>query len=382
MRILHFQKASGIGGSERHLLLLLPALAAAGAEVRIAVATSGEGTRFVQAMRDAGVECVAAPAGPDVNPLLTRWAATQARRFDADVLHTHLIHADLHGQPAALLAGAAGVSSMHGTPAFLRRPPMRQIAAAVGRLPRRTIAISRGVASFIDDLGLRPPGTVRVVQYGLDATRWHAPGDARQLARERYGFDDGDVVVAITARLIAGKGHDLLLDAVRLALPRAPRLRLLIAGNGPTAGEVERAAASLPAGTVHLTGFLDDVRPVVWAADVLAFPTDPRLGEGFGLAALEAAAAGRPVVVTAVGGLAEVVPDGVTGRVVAPRRPDDFAGALVDLANDSPLREAMGARAGVRAARDFGVEAMVDRTLEVYEEAVTLARRPRAALSC
>ncbi len=372
MRILHLQKATGIGGSERHLLMLLPGLARAGVEVRMAVAVAGDGERFAAEMRERGVETHTVAAGPDVNPRLVAWTRRQIRDYKPDLLHTHLIHADLHGQLAARLARIPAVSSVHGTPAFLRRGPVAVAGRAVGRMPRLTIAISEHVKRFLESGGLRRRGTVRVVYYGLDAGGWAPTAEGRAEARARFGLAPGDVALAMTARLIPGKGHEALIDAAAEAGRRVPELRLVIAGDGPLRADLERLAAErLPEGAARFIGFVDDVRPVVWAADALVFPTTPELSEGFGLAALEAMAAERPVVATEVGALPEVVADRETGLVVPPGDTHALAEALVELAGQPELRAAMGQSGLRRATSLFGVETMVDRTVSVYRDALS-----------
>ena len=373
MRVLHVQKAAGIGGSERHLLMLLPALREAGVEVRACVAVTGDGRRFADELRARDIDVREADAGPDLNPRLVRWLTQQAREFQPAILHTHLIHADLHGQIAARLAHVPSVSSVHGTLAALRRPPYRSVGRAIGRVTPLTIAISVHVQRFLESLRLRTAGSVRVVHYGLDPHGWPATPAERQSARATFELEDDDVAVAITARLIPGKGHDLLLDALGDALRSEPRLRLLVAGDGPTRTELGRQARALPAGAVRFLDFMPDVRPLVQACDVLAFPTAPELGEGFGLAALEAMAAERPVVATAVGALPEVVAHGQTGIVVPPGDRGQLADALVRLARDPGLRARLGAAGRERARTEFSIGRMIGRTLAVYEEALPRA---------
>ena len=111
-----------------------------------------------------------------------------------------------------------------------------------------------------------------------------------------------------------------------------------------------------------------DIRRFMGACDVLAFPTQPELSEGFGLAALEAMAAARPVIATRVGSLPEVVSDEATGLLIAPGSAEELARALIRLAHDARLRQEMGERARNRAREEFSLEAMVERTLAVYDE--------------
>ena len=121
---------------------------------------------------------------------------------------------------------------------------------------------------------------------------------------------------------------------------------------------------------MRFTGYVADMRAFMNACDVLAFPTEPSLGEGFGLAALEAMAAGRSVVATRVGSLPEVVDAGRTGLLVGPGAVEELEGALVELAENAPLRSEMGARAQQRARSVFSVEAMIERTVAVYDRAL------------
>jgi glycosyltransferase involved in cell wall biosynthesis len=366
MRVLHVQKAKGIGGSERHLLSLLPALAAAGVDVRMCVAAAGRAGDFTERLRELGVPFAVLRAGPHVNPLLVTELRREIRGFRPDLVHTHLIHADLHGQLAARLAGVVGVSSVHGTHGFYRREPYRTAARIAGRSARLTIAISEHVRRFIEDLRLSREGAVRVIPYGIDASGWVASDSERASARAALGLDACDIAVGVASRLVPHKGHSFLLRGYAQASRRAPRLRLLVAGDGPLRADLEREARGLE--RVHFLGFVPDIRSFLHACDVLAFPTQPEFGEGFGLAALEAMAASCPVVATAVASVPEVVSAEETGILVDPGSVEELAAALVRLGEDATLRRAMGKRGHERACTRFTLEAMVERTIAAYEE--------------
>jgi glycosyltransferase involved in cell wall biosynthesis len=370
LRVLHVQKVGGMGGSEQHLLTLLPALREAGLDARMLVLGTAEYSRFTEPLRAAGVPTVVVPAGPDVNPRVIVALLRAIRGFAPDLVHTHLIHADLQGQVATGLAGVRRVSSVHGTPAFYHREPYRTAARQAGRFTRVTIAISHHVREFLQRVRITRADRIEVVPYGIDASRWPLPAAERERARSALGLAERDVAVGIAARLIPGKGHSLLLEAYRAAAPRCPRLRLVVAGDGPLRERLEREADQ----TVRFTGYLSDMRGFMNACDVLAFPTEPALGEGFGLAALEAMASARPVVATRVASLPEVVSARQTGILVRPGAADELASALVELTEDERLRHELGARAHQRARAVFSVEAMVERTVAVYERALNAPR--------
>lgn len=369
MRVLHVQRVSGIGGSERHLLSLLPALMARGIDARMHVLATGDAHRFVDALVAAGVPVTTARAGPDVNPGALARVVREIRQARPDVVHTHLLHGDSLGQPAARLCSVAGVSSFHACPPFYDRQPYRAVARAVGRMPARVIAISRHLGRYLVDRGLTPADRVRVVHYGMDATGWRLPEADRDHERDRLGLAPADVAVGVSSRLVPEKGHADLIDAMATASAREPRLRLLVAGDGPLRATLEgRAAAALPPGSYRFLGFVDDIRAFMNACDLFAFPTTPGFGEGFGLAALEASAVGLPIVATAVGPIPEVVADGESGRLVPPRDPEALAEAMAALAADAGLRRRLGEGAARRAREVFGLDRMVDATVAVYGE--------------
>ena len=368
---MHVQKTTGISGSERHLLSLLPALASRGVEVVMVVLAAGESQRFVEAMLSAGVEAVSIPAGPDVNPMAGWQLLAEIRRRRPNLVHTHLIHADLHGQAAARFAGVGGISTVHSTHKFYGRQPYRSLAALAYRNTRATVAISKHVADMLCSLKLATPGRVRVVPYGLDSGLFVSNEQERKEARAHFGVDDSVTTVGMASRLIANKGHEFLIEGMAAAQARGVPLQLLVAGDGPLRSDLERLAADrLVPGTWKFVGFVADVRRFLAASDIGAFLTQPALSEGFGLAALETMAAGIPVVVTDMGPLPELVEDGNTGFVVPPTSVDALSTALVTLACDHGRRARLGERAHLRAKEKFGLDRMVSSTVEVYEEAL------------
>jgi glycosyltransferase involved in cell wall biosynthesis len=368
MRVLHVQKVKGLGGSERHLLSLLPALHDAGVEVRMWAATTEDGDQFVGALRERGVDVTSVAAGPHLNPDLARSLWGELHRFRPNLVHTHLLHGDLYGQLVARLGRVPAVSSFHGVHSFFRREPIRSAEQLAGRLANRTIAISEHVRDFLIRSRLRAPESIRVIPYGVDPREWQLTAEERARARARLGLGDEDVAVGIASRLIPGKGHDLLLRAFVLARADVPTLCLLVAGEGPLRGEITQVSQRLDASGIRVLGFVPDIQSFMASCDILAFPTLPKLGEGFGLAALEAMAAGRPVIATRVASLPEIVADGQTGVLVPPNRPLLLATALTRLATNQKFREQLGAAGRCRAFRNFGLDRMIASTLSVYRE--------------
>jgi glycosyltransferase involved in cell wall biosynthesis len=189
--------------------------------------------------------------------------------------------------------------------------------------------------------------------------------------------------------LVARKGHRVLLDAMALARSEgggdeaaqtaAGRLRCFIAGDGPLRRQLaQRIAHHGLACRVTMLGPVTDPSRFLNALDLFVMPS---LNEGLGVAALEAAAAGLPVVASAVGGLPEVVDDGRAGVLVKAADPHALADAIVRLAADSDRRAAMGGEARRRALENWSMQSTARRTLTLYYECLDRKHRGAAALS-
>lgn len=174
-----------------------------------------------------------------------------------------------------------------------------------------------------------------------------------------------DVVIATIGRLSAEKGTRDVLSAFRLLVNDGLPVHLVLAGEGPLRPELEAMASDWKiSDRVTITGAFGDLAPIIRATDIVAHPT---LNDGRSVSVLEAMAWGRPVVGTAVGGVAEIVQDGVTGFLVQPGAIDEMASALKRLVTDAGLRRTQGqaARAAFLAG-GFGPDEMVSGTLAAY----------------
>jgi glycosyltransferase involved in cell wall biosynthesis len=171
-------------------------------------------------------------------------------------------------------------------------------------------------------------------------------------------------VLAMVSAMRSEKGHGVALDALRRLVERLPQVRLIIAGDGPTAAEVARMAAPL-GDAVVLAGYRDDVMEFLDATDVLLHPSRT---EAFPTALLEAMAASVPVVATRVGGIPEIVVHGRTGVLVEPPPlADRFADALLPLLCDADLRRRMGVAGRRRFEEEFTAQLWAARVRAQYD---------------
>jgi glycosyltransferase involved in cell wall biosynthesis len=361
--VLHVGKVTRISGSEAHLLLLLPELRARGWDVRFLLLHEDEpgAWEFAAKLDDAGVpvEGVRLPWAAD--PLALGRVARIVRRHRPVILHTHLVHADFYGLVAGRLAGVPVLASTkHGFNPFRSGRAFAAADRGLGRLLDLHVAISGGLARYLEETEGFPAGSFEVVHYGIVAGPEPPPPPVAPR-------------IAVVGRLIPIKGHDVLLEAVARLAPGLPGLEVEIAGAGPLDAELRARASALGVdGVVRFLGH----RPAGDVMEQAAIVAVPSFGEGFGMVALEAMERGRAVVASDVGGLPEIVVDGVTGVLVPPADPGALASALGALAGDPDRARALGAAGRARVHEAFTQERCTSRTEELYRAVLRRKGRP------
>ena len=355
MRVVHVHRIRGIGGSERHLLTLLPALSQRGIET-VFLGLDDPGWDVEPFYRELGVESVRLPCPRDLDPGLLRHVRRELGRLRPGVVHTHLVHADVYGTLGA--GGVPVVSTKHNDDPF-RRGPFRYVERLLTRRAERVIAISESLRRFcVQQVGL-PGAKVEVVHYGLDdlPAPW---GPSPELALP----EDARVLLCVS-RLTEQKGVDVAVRALTRVREVEPRAVLVVLGEGP-----ERAR--LDGNGVHLPGRVGDVASWYRRAELLVHPAR---WEGFGLALLEAMLAAKPVVATRVSAAPELVADGETGVLVPPDDAPALADAVLSLLADPARAASLGEAGRARARSEFSVARMAVRTAAVYASAKLAARR-------
>lgn len=222
--------------------------------------------------------------------------------------------------------------------------------------------------ALIDNEGL-PESRVEVIYNGVDlkALGHPSPG-ARERIRSEFGWQPDDFVAVLIARLHELKDHQTALRTVDRARHEIPGLRLLLAGDGDERQAIEQTVRELNLEqTVTLAGTRKDVPDLLAAADVFLLSS---ISEGIPLTVIEAMAARRPVVSTAVGGLPEIIEHGVTGFLSPARDVISLSDSLVSLFRDRQLRERMVELASRRAVEKFSLGSMLDRYRDVYRQVI------------
>lgn len=288
-------------------------------------------------------------------------AAARFRRLRPAVVHVALYsRASPYLRLAAHLARVPLVVAQEWGRA--EPPPLsRRLADRLLARGSRFVAVSEHHRAELLAAG-RAPARVATVRSGIEVERF--AGGEREETRRNLGIPDGRPVALVAARLHPMKGHADLFDLLPAVLDRVPGLVVLVAGQGPLAGGLAARAAIQPlAGSVRMLGHREEMADLLAAADLALLPSR---SEGLPSALLEAYAASRPAVATAVGGVPEALADGVEGRLVPPGDGPALRDAIVELALDPGMRRAMGARARMRVVREFTAAAATRRLEAVY----------------
>jgi len=373
MKVLQVIKSLGLGGAERLLV--------DGAKVGPSLGIQHEVVSFlpwkdalIPALKAAGAPVTVLPASSSFGVLAR--AEALARHITvsrADIVHAHLPVASVVARVACRLAGVPCVSTEHNV---LERyhPATRLLTLSSWTLQNHVIACSDEVAASIARHvpASRSNPLVTVVHNGVAVDRFVVDDDARRETRQRLGLADGDALVGTVCVQRTQKALDRWLRVAKVVWQRQPSTRFVLVGDGPLRGQLEAFARELGiADVVHFVGLQPDPVPWLGAMDVWLSTSD---FEGLPLALLEAMAAERAVVATAVGGVSEVVADRFNGRLLKADDEVGLADAVSALVQDRALAHGYGVTARAVVERRFGIRTMQERLRRIYDD-VLAARR-------
>ena len=382
-RLLHIRGTAPLGGDALLIVELGRAARQAGFEVDVLATES----RFRELIREAGLGLVDLDViRREIRPL---WDARGLARLTAflsrsrySIVHTHTSKPGMVGRLAATWTGAPAI--IHTAHLFpFHEQTGRLATAAYVRAERlaarwcdRIVTVSEFHRDWAIRMGIGRPDQVVAIPNGVPVERAR-PERSRQEVRAELGVGDGLLVLS-TGRLAEQKGLEYLIRAAPLVRAEVPSVRFVIAGDGPLEQPLARLVADLGLEeTVRLLGFRADVGDLLAASDLVALPS---LWEGLPVSLLEAMAAGKPVVTTAVGGNREVTNDGEAAVLVPPKDPVRLAGAIRMLATDRSRLDEVGRKGRAVQQERYTLGRMLEAYVHEYERLLR-QRSPRASVS-
>ena len=376
VRVVEILATGTNGGAQEHLYSLLTRLDATWYEASVVALSGGSAVRKLE-RHGFDVTVIGHPDDADAVRALTAHLAL----VRPDVVHTHMYRADVVGTRAVMALAASGhrrpyiVSTVHSSRVRSHedRELIRQLTPEMDQL----IAVSKSIERKIVDEH-RTGAPVRLIYNGVDLQRYDHQAPCTPFG-DQYGIEAGSKIVGVVARLEPEKGHQTLIEAWPHVLREVPDAYLLIVGEGSRRDFLEQwAAAHKVAHRVVFAGRRDDIPAVTAALDVAVLPS---WREAQGLSILEAMALSRPVVASDVGGIPEMVEDGVTGLLVEHDNPVALAAAITRLLKD-PAYAARIAKAGHDLVHErFCIELMVKAIEAIYDEGARAVRLAESAAS-
>jgi glycosyltransferase involved in cell wall biosynthesis len=359
-RLVQLLATGGNGGAQESYTGLLLRLDRSAYEVRALSLSSGSA---VQRLRRLGLMVDVIDETDE--EAAVRELAAYLRRNEIDLVHAHMFRAEVVGTRAAVAAGTPVIMATVHSSRVRSTADIATLAALTPAMDR-LIVPSAAIESKVRSEG-RGAAAFSVIPNGVDLARFTLPAGPCSV-RNEYGIPAEAPLLGVIARLEPEKGHRYLIEAMPAILRSAPDAWLLIVGEGSLSGELASFARSLPAPArdrIVFTGRREDVAAVTAELDVAILPS---LREAQGISILEAMARGRPVVASAVGGIPEVLTDGLDGLLVPPADPAALAAACIRLASSPALRVALGSAGRATVAARFSLDAMVRSIEAVYDE--------------
>jgi glycosyltransferase involved in cell wall biosynthesis len=370
IRVLQVVPQFAVGGGERVAMHLLLNLAPQHFDVMGVCLEGNPGSEMAQRLADARVEVAYLGKRPGFDPRMVGRVLAAVNRFKPDVVHSHnhvlpYLMPTLVGSKHVKVA-VHTVHSLAGYDAIGANRWLNLFAFRhLGVMP---VAIANAVGESVRWVyGVDAP----IVLNGIPIQEYQQNVEVRSQWRSRHGIGAEDIIFANIACLTRVKNHGLLLEAFARITDRLPSARCLIVGSGRLASEIKDKVASLSlGGQVNLLGDRTDVPEILTAADICVLSSDC---EGRPLCVMEAMAAGKPVVATAVGGLPEMVPPEV-GILVPASDIEKLAQAMFKIAVGRDLRLRMGNAARAFAEEHFSVACMTESYEALYKSRLAIGR--------
>jgi sugar transferase (PEP-CTERM/EpsH1 system associated) len=345
-----------VGGLERNVMNQVKQ--ASRLKQRVTIICLERPGELANLVKENGAEVICLNKPPGIKLGLVSKLKNILRELRPEVVHTHQIATLFYGGPAARLAGVpVVVHTEHGQEKYAQQFKTRMLARIGVYFANTFFCLTEDMAGAIRKNSIAPDRKIRVIFNGIDTAQFLQPCDTKAV-RQSLNIPPDAPVIGTCARLTEIKRQDVLIRAFTKVHAQFPAAHLLLVGDGPLRGDLEKLAeAQGLKDVVHFAGYQSPTTPFVQAMSIFALTSR---SEGMPQAAIEASVCGLPVVASKVGGLPELIEDGKTGILFPVGDESALAEALCGLLADPQKARAMGDAARQRAVSKFDIARMAD----------------------
>ncbi|MBO8137774.1 MAG: glycosyltransferase family 4 protein [Desulfotomaculum sp.] len=369
IKVLHLIRPAA-GGMKKHLLDLVRYTDRKQFEVEVAVP---EDCSYKQELRQMEVKILPVSLAGNISPIYD-WRAIwylahYLKKNKIIILHTHGSKAALVGRMAALFAGTPVVLfTVHNSIFYdhwsrWKKKFMAETEKLLAKKTDKIITVSNQLRRQVVEVEKIPEDKVVTIYNGINLREIDSHASKRKLCKS-LGLPPLGRIVGVVARLAPQKGVVYFIKAASLL--KEYRANFVVIGDGPLRNELEIKIKKLGLqDRVFLAGYRSDIFRLLPALDIFVLPS---LTEGLPLTILEAMAAARPVVATKVGGVPELINQGITGLLVEPGNPGELAGAIAELLENPSRAKELGIAGKKIVSENFCIDSMIEATMKLYKE--------------
>jgi len=370
IKVLHLITSLEVGGAQHGMLLGLPRFDSDRYEH--IVCSIMDRMQMAQQFRSAGIEVRTLGLSRKTDVSVALRLRSLLKELRPDVLHTYLLHANVLGRIIGRLTGVPAIIGSERTIGQARR--WGRLATKLTNPLTDAVEVNSeiGGKAIVSDLGV-PSNKVELVRSGLDLAAFSA-STKRADIRSELGLNDNHHLVTFIGRLRPVKGVEYGIKAFAVASVQHQNLRIALAGEGEQLGYLQDLTSQLGISeNVTFLGVRNDLPDLLAATDSVLMPS---LNEGFPRTAIEAMAAGKPVIATRVGGTPEAIIDGETGILVPAKDVEAMAAALSNLVDDTELQTRLGTAGRARAQQNYSLANYLSRLDRLYQQLSGITLQP------
>jgi glycosyltransferase involved in cell wall biosynthesis len=361
LKVIHMVEDLEVGGLEKVIATIVLGLNKDKYEVEIWCLAAGG--LIADELEEKGIKVQVVGLTSYHNPIAVIKLALLLRRERVDIVHTHGHFPGMFARLSGLLAHIPKtITHIHTT-----QKRRKFVEKAFSFLSYRILCVSQAVREFmVIEEGVNRSKTM-LIYNGIETPEEDVPSERIVAIRRTFGFAGDDIVLIVVASLNKHKGHIVLIDAFGNEVKKRSDLKLLIVGVGPSKAEIEKHAQKLDiSSNIAFAGLRRDVPLLLSMSDIFILPSVER--EGLGLAVIEAMAMRKPVIGSELGGIPEVIKNGVNGLLFPPGDASGLSYAIDLLANDRHMRERMGQTGRRIFERKFTERKMISAIEAIYDQ--------------